>query len=416
LFRYFPWPYLLACLAGLSLPLPALAASLVLDREGAIGYTLLHNPGVRAAAQLLTSARTHKISANALPNPSLGLAVSGYNPSNQSGESITVQMTQTLQLEAPRRAKSALALEDERAAALDYALVRQAAVNTTQKAFNQVLATRYLLGVANDNLAWNGQLKQAADAKLKLGEVPVVEAFRASVALAQARQDLAAAANERMLALARLRLAVGHMAPLDIAQGSPYEIALVSLPAASELVARGLKQRLELASLSSSLRHEQLTEQWLHASLLSSLDLVAGAGPVSGVPGLTAGVNVPMPLWYRQEGELAQSSATQAGLLYQHQALENSVQAEIEALYAQIQLLESQIRLYQAQLLPSAHELVKQTRERYLTGDASGYELLDTRRSYKLALVAYGQSYLAYRNALADLETSLGTDLAFVKE
>lgn len=134
-------------------------------------------------------------------------------------------------------------------------------------------------------------------------------------------------------------------------------------------------------------------------------------GVLGGILGFTSNV----PMWYRSQGELAQSEANQRALTEALRSQKNQIQAQVDDAYRQVVVAENEIRLYQQSLLPDAKRLVDQTLIRYRHGDASGQDVLQVQKAYRDAEGAYNQAYHAYNDALATLEVAAATDITSLR-
>lgn len=424
-----PWkcrktPGSLALLALLVAPASAQLPPATFDRAAAASYALAHNPDLLAAQAQLTAAESHRVQVGAYPNPILSGLVQGYNPNNQTQLQIMLGVTQTFQLTRQIDHKRDLADLETKSAQWQLALARQTTLLNTKQAYNQALSARHALVLADESVRWNRELARIAHDKVKLGDLAAIEAIRADVAVGSAQQDLLSAKQTYDAALAQLRVAMGRMDPLTLPPDHGYAVALLRLPSLEELVQQGLAHRPEVAVAIATLQHEVVNERLIRSTILPSFDFVMGAGtygglpsgPNAAVPGANVGINIGLPLWYRQDGEIDQSRATQAALSFARTSTENTLRAQIEAAYEQVETSESQIKLYQASLMPDAKRLLEQTRERYLYGDASGRELQEAHKTLRETETAFTRAYLDYRNAVANLEASVGQALLLPNE
>jgi cobalt-zinc-cadmium efflux system outer membrane protein len=195
---------------------------------------------------------------------------------------------------------------------------------------------------------------------------------------ARARVDATLAASD---ALARLRLLVGlppaQKLDLDAKAAAPA-LRVEALPA---LLARAQEQRAELAALSSGideidaditrLRREAIPSPTLFADLQRDLP---GQFFVGG------GVAIPIPLWRRQQGELAIARADRTRIQEEHTLVERDVALEVERAFQAEAAQREMTQLLDREVLPAAEAAVTLMTEGWRAGKFDLFRLLQTSR------------------------------------
>jgi cobalt-zinc-cadmium efflux system outer membrane protein len=195
---------------------------------------------------------------------------------------------------------------------------------------------------------------------------------------ARARVDATLAAAD---AQARLRLLIG-LAPaqtmtLDAKAASPP----VRAEALSALLARAQAQRAELAALAAGvdeidaditrLRREAIPSPTLFADLQRDLpgQLFVGGG-----------VAIPIPLWRRQQGELAVARADRLRVQEERALVERDVALEVERAFQAEGAQREMTQLLDREVLPAADSAVTLMTEGWRAGKFDLFRLLQTSR------------------------------------
>jgi cobalt-zinc-cadmium efflux system outer membrane protein len=134
-------------------------------------------------------------------------------------------------------------------------------------------------------------------------------------------------------------------------------------------------------------------------------------GATSNAMGLGI-ASIPVPVFNRNQGEIARAKSEQlrAGLLAT--AAENQVIGEVESAYAQFVSARERLKLYEATYLDEAKESLDIEDFSFHKGGASILDYLDAQRTFRATQLAYRQEIASYLEALAQLKSAAGLELA----
>ena len=124
-----------------------------------------------------------------------------------------------------------------------------------------------------------------------------------------------------------------------------------------------------------------------------------------------ASVNVGLPIFSRNQGEIAASIATTSQLRGQREAIRRTVENAVYAATARVEAARQQVQTFQQRLIPVATELESLSEESYRAGRTSVLGVLDAQRSLRDLSRDAVQASLDLQMALAELEDLLGTPL-----
>jgi cobalt-zinc-cadmium efflux system outer membrane protein len=119
-----------------------------------------------------------------------------------------------------------------------------------------------------------------------------------------------------------------------------------------------------------------------------------------------------VPLFNRNQGEMAQSQAMIDQIRAKRDAARRVVESGVFAALARIEAQRKQVESYRSRVIPAAVELTTLAEESYKMGRNSVLALLDAQRSLRDVRREYLQALLDFQAALADLEEVIGGPIA----
>jgi outer membrane protein, heavy metal efflux system len=122
-------------------------------------------------------------------------------------------------------------------------------------------------------------------------------------------------------------------------------------------------------------------------------------------------VSVGVPIFSRNQGEIAASIATTAQLRTRREATRRVVENQVYGTLARVDAARRQVEAYEQRLVPTATDLETLAEESYRAGRTSVLGLLEAQRSLRDLRREALQAALDLQLALADLEEVLGTPI-----
>lgn len=326
---------MLAVSAALSLVLAAAptveAEAWTLDRL--VAEALAKSPEVAAARAEETGAEG-ELSADARwvrENPQLELEY-GTDAllQTETERRLSVALSQTLEVAGQRglrveRAEAALAAARARRRAVELSVAREAADAAAELARREAL-----LKLAEDALTATRALEEATARRFAAGDVPELERNTAALerartearmALARAEATTARASLNRLLGrpvTAGLALSLGAVALPEMARQEPPELAAARAEAEAARAEVDLLRRERIPDPTVSLGYERETLSEAHGAVSDT----------HITPMVVARLSFPLPLWDRNQGELAAARARSAAREAERVGRERQVEAE----------------------------------------------------------------------------------------
>jgi cobalt-zinc-cadmium efflux system outer membrane protein len=130
-------------------------------------------------------------------------------------------------------------------------------------------------------------------------------------------------------------------------------------------------------------------------------------GSVSNAMGMAL-ASISLPLFNRNQGEVARARSEQLRADLLAQAARNQVLQDVETAYALLESSRERVRLYEQTYLSRAKESLDIEEFSFRHGAASILDFLDAERTYRATQLAYRQQIAAYLTNLAQLEAAVG--------
>jgi cobalt-zinc-cadmium efflux system outer membrane protein len=292
------------------------------------------------------------------------------------------------------------------------ALARQVRRSTREAFYRALLAraeTERLRGV----LQLAERLKQIAQQRFEAGDVAQLEVIQAALGVARARADYQVAQQRERVSLSQLNALLNEPA------STAWELAgsLADPPPETplaELLRRATQSNPELQRLSQEQKVEQTRRELLKAERIPDLDLELGTdfnSPGDFRVGPRSQLSLTLPLYARNQGQIAQSLASQQVLENETAAAARAVEGRVEAGYFDLQAQQTQVELYRDQLLPVARQAEGLAEESYRAGKVGILAVVEAQRSVQDADRSYLESLFTLQSLFAALEETVGEPL-----
>jgi cobalt-zinc-cadmium efflux system outer membrane protein len=185
----------------------------------------------------------------------------------------------------------------------------------------------------------------------------------------------------------------------------------VSLP---ELIQLAYNSNPDLQHVAQEQKVEESRRALLKAERIPNLDFEYGLdfnAPHDFRVGPRGQLTLELPLFTRNQGEIAQSLATQRLLGAQEAATKRSVAAQVETAFYDLDARRTQAETYRESLVPVAQQLESLAEESYRAGKADILMVLTAQRNVQDVEHSYLQSLLSVQSTFAGVEELVGTPI-----
>jgi outer membrane protein, heavy metal efflux system len=417
--------FALGLVIGLALtvaPLPAITI------EQAVHEALQNNPGLLAEKLGIPVAETAVITARLRPNPVVSASSdhldwlgTGFNAVNGAGPTETA-----LRIDFPwerghkREYRVETAGYAQKIAEAHVAdSIRLLRLEVTLACID-VMEAKARLDLANDNLKSLEGVVQLNETRLKGGAIPPIELTRSRVAMLQFRSSVKTA--ELALTTARIRLqtllgrAAGQTPIGSIDVSDPLKIPLPpTAPTLNQIQTRALAVRpdIQAARLDQARSQAELRLQLANGKV----DYTAGAEyrRQQGINGTGNSVgfffSLPLPVFNRNQGEIARVTSEEVQLEKQMDALQSQVSGEVVGAYREYETTRQLIGDIESDLLGLSQEARNTTTYVYQAGADTLLDVLDAQRAFNDTMSSYYTAQADYRRAVSRLTSVVGEEV-----
>lgn len=381
---------------------------------------------LQAARQRLAIAEGRLRQARFRPNPVLSGEYGTAKVFGGDENEFSVGVSQVFETGGKRNRRAAVAeLELKQIRAEVFALERALAVEI-RTAYTNALAAARQLDVLERLFAANTEIVRVIEARLKEGDAAPLDANLIKVEADRLRIQTIQARNDLETAFLQLKNLIGaelaeniRIAPqperpprLDLGLNELTEIALKER---ADLQAAKLGEELGDARISlaraNAVPNVAGSIAYSRAKRVTDFPPMTGGAVTNRDSELTFGVSVEIPVFNRNQGEIAAATGEKLQAARSREFLETTIKRDVAVAYRKYRAAAETLVIYTTQIIPRAEENLKAVRAAYGFGEFSVFEVVNEERRLTENVTNYNQSLRDYYNALNELETALGTAL-----
>lgn len=391
-----------------------------------------NNRELLAAQRLLQATEANAISAGQKPNPSLSLGVSSFNLNRSTGNknpeshsnslqdqtlNSTVQISQLIERGDKRELRIASAQDAIQASKFDVKDTERQWLFTLNSTYYDLLLAQEIEKIQIANVALYDKTLQAAELRLKAGDIASSDVSRIRVDLLKTKNDLRQAQANRQKAQTNLAYLIGKEAEANSISAQD------NWPDANQLTRdasqKSINQRPDV--LAADARAKQAEENTRLANALKTRDLnislqyqhFPGQLPGSGENTIGAAVSIPLFTNYEYQGEIARAQVDLNAAQEAKEQTRAAALSEAERANADLQAATEKLQRFDEQILSEAQKAADAAEFAYNHGATGITDLLDSRRVLRaLQLDAatvradYAKALAAWKAAITSIDTS----------
>jgi len=390
----------------------------LINLDQAIDLALAQNHSIKATRTLILQNQAQEITANFRPNPTLGADsqfVPFFSPQDFSGDNLNNVQQFDIGIgylferghKRPRRLQ----------AARDQTAVTRAQVTDAERAlafnvgqqFVSVLLAESTLEFALQDLKSFQQTVDIGAAQFKAGSISEGDYLKIELQLLQFQTDVSSARLAKVQALVGLRQFLGfNTVPADF--DVIGDLAYQPLKANQEdLQMKAMRERPDFRAAELGITAAQ--SQILLAKANAKVDVngTYDFTHVSGENTASLFVNFELPIFNRNQGEIARTGYALTQAQEQEKAASDTVLSDVANAYEAVRSNDEIVQLYTSGYLKQAQDSRDISEYAYRRGAATLLDFLDAERSYRSVQLAYRQALSSYMTALEQLKEAVGT-------
>ena len=384
--------------------------------DQAIQLALAHNHALLAARTTISQSQADEITANLRPNPVFGADVVGLpvEPADFTADNINqAEFDIGLGYLFERGKKRQHRLK----AAQDLTAVTKSTVADNERTLTLSVATQFTtallaestLRFAQQDLKGFQNSVNISEYQYKSGAISEGDLLKIKLQLLQFQTDVTAAQLAKQQALVALRQLIGFESvpqDFDVAGELKYQKLPDNL---EDLQALALKDRPDLRAAQQAVTAAR--SQYLLAKANGKVDVngTFNFTHITGYSSQSLAVSVPVPIFNRNQGEIARTNYAITQAQEAEQEASEQVMSDVQVAYETVHTNEQTLKIYQTGYLDEAKQSVNISKYAYKRGAATLLDFLDAERSYRDTELAYRQQLASYVLALEQLREAVGT-------
>ncbi|MBI2799886.1 MAG: TolC family protein [Gammaproteobacteria bacterium] len=401
---------------------PTNPADVPITENEALALFYQRNLELIAAHFKIAQSQAQEVIAAALPNPVFSLNVleidgSGRLGNDGAGPGVGVAVTELLETAGKRRIRRASGALGTQSAEADLKDATRTLSAGVRRAYYALLLAQKNVTVAQDTVDQYAQIVIATEFRLKHGDVAESDVWRLKVEAYKARADSlsqgAAVDKARADLASLLRWPVDAMHFVARAEWPVLRQAVTE--DRDSLFTEAMTRRPDLAAANK--RAEQSKQELTLAERTAIPDVTVGAGYLHDINNLnhdTANfsVSVPLPLFYRNQGEIQKSAVSMNAAALEVEQLQLTIRKEIVGGLAAWQSAEAIARGFERDVLKQVQKIRDGAEVSYQKGGTSILDLLDAQRNYREVMHDYQVALYNRTIAGIDLQAALASETA----
>ena len=386
--------------------------------DDAIRLALQHNHNLLAARTTIAQSQAEEMTANMRPNPSIFADwdyLPLFSPSNFTSTYLNDLTESDLGLSylierGKKRQHRLQAAKDQTAVTTDLVSDNERTL-TFQVAtlFINVQLAQSTLDLAQKDLESYQKTVDLNNLRYQKGAISEDDKLKIELQLLQFQNDVAQAELAKIQGLSDLRQQLGYEsvpANYDIAGEFSYNKVQGNL---EDLQLKALQQRPDLKAATQGVA--AANSQYLLAKADGKQDVTVQGNytHTNGINGASVYASIPIPIFNRNQGEIARTKSVIGQTQEQAKAANNQVMTDVRDAYESLQTSDKIVGLYQSGYLDRAQKDRDISEYAYQRGAVSLLDFLDAERSYRATQLAYRQALASWLLAVEQLREAVGT-------
>jgi outer membrane protein, heavy metal efflux system len=356
------------------------------------------------------------------PNPVLSLygdlldlAGTGFNEQNMAGPPEYGIRTDFV-LERGQKRRYRIEVAEHQRAVAQWQLLNAARALTldVQNAFVEVLLAKETLALAERNLESFHKIVEVSKERVRVGDLAQVELVRTQLAELQFDNSVIQGESRLRIAKQRLQLLMGRATPSELFDVAG-EMRREPLPFTfEELWRQALARRPDYQAM---LRDQARSVAEIRSQIAQGkVDYTVGTefrrqqGIAGSGNSLGFFFSAPLPLFNRNQGEIARAREEGRQVEARARALEAGMRNELDVAWRQYETARSLLTRIEGAMLDKARGVLVSMEYSYRAGEASLVEFLDAQRAFNDTTQGYNEARAEYARGLYLIDSVTGKE------
>jgi cobalt-zinc-cadmium efflux system outer membrane protein len=392
-----------------TLPAEPIGATQAITLQTALHRAIQNDPRLGLNATLADAADGQIEQADLPPNPVIGAEVEnflGTGPiTGVQGLEVTLGISQVIETADKQARRTALARRERDLVDWQREVRLSELEAEVRASFINVLLAQQSVSLRHEQLELAGLSEQETARLVEAARSPQVELTRAALAVRQQRYTLEQAQRQLAVAKANLAMLWGDEAATDFTVEGAVGIE-PDLPAFADLAA-SLTNTAHLAQYEALRSSREAALELEKAQAVPDFEVFAGGryfNEDNGNFGFVAGVEVPWPLFDRNQGNIRTARAQVRAVEYEREALRREMLIRLNRSYQALVSAHAEAQSVREQLMPSAEQALADVSAGYDRGQYTQLDVLTSRETLFDIREAYLDALQRYAAAQAEVQ------------
>jgi len=382
------------------------------------------NPALKADALGVDEARAQEVTANLRPNPTFNLSADGTQiaPDNGvwqplKGTYIVPTVSYLHEREHKRELRLQSAQESTHIAASQHDDLKRTLEFTLRTAFTNTLQAKAILELARADLDYYDHIIQISRDRFRAGDIAQVDLDRIELLRVQYETEIQSAIVNLRTAKIQLLQLLDNRTPVEkFDVEGPFDFS-ESLKPLDDLRQAALDARPDLQAALQAIQQSETNHKLAVAN--GSTDPTfsgwytynSSTNNPNGTQTLGAGVNIPLRIFDRNQGERQRTLIDIDKSRQASEATRAQVFSDVDSAYAQVESSLALLKPYKAKYKDQATRVRDTVTYSYQQGGASLIDMLNAQSDYRTVQLAYLQLIGSYLNAAGQLDLAVGREV-----
>ncbi len=389
-----------------------------LTLEDAVEIAINNNPMIKSKRHNLDASTGRIRQANLLPNPVVEFFTEEM-PTEDIGLSQsqnTVSLSQKLEIGGKRKLRTEVAKKEKGILELDLQITIMDIIAKVKKVFFDVLTAQDKLKLARETVEIAKSLRNISDEKFKAGDVAKIEVLKSEVELSNAKMKAIEAERNKLNSIKKLQTVLG-MPDTSLNNLSPISVAdtpSLKLEKLEDLLLKNYPA-LQVQKKIVNLSLLKITEAKRNA--IPDINASIGYKRLSATDDDTiqAGINLPLPLFNRNQGKIAEANALSDKAKDDAIVIRNELLLQLNNAFSLYSSTHEQVRYFVDTIIPQAEESLKISKQGYKHGEFDYLEVLDAQRTLANTRISYLKILNELFSSITEIEKLVGVKISDIK-
>jgi len=375
-----------------------------------------HSPALRVARERRGYAAAARAGAEPWleANPSLGIAVGPRFIGASTSIDVELSLAQPVEIAATRSSRRAVAGELGRRLDAEVALSRLRVRHAVVQAFHSALVARERVTLAERALRFAEEVQSITERRVGAGDATGIELRLSRAEVAAARQSLLLAERDSLTSRLELCDAAGYppTSPPTVPAGLAPPRPVPPLGALmAELGEKHPELAVRRAAVSEARTRAELADRQAWPVPVLGVELAREGSVGSPTNYIVLGtLQLPLPLWQRNQGERAQWRAEGAFHRAEGDMERHALAVRLARAHGELSSAAARLDVYTGETATALSDTLTLVERGFAAGEIALVELLAARQRLLGVETARLDAYADYYRALADLESASGRD------